>query len=126
MANKYKVCGSLLKHNEVVSYIKQYPQKKKVLDYLYGFEREKIGKSIMISELENDISIIDSAIQVVPMEFREGVLMHFTYSLSYDDTKFKYASRSTWDKWRKRFLDEVIKMRGEKEYCDILFGLINA
>jgi hypothetical protein len=126
MASKYKVCGSVLKHNEVVSYIKQYPQKKKVLDYLYVFDYEESAKAMMISELENDIGIIDSAIKVVPLEFRKGVLMHFTYSLSYDDTTFKYASRSTWDKWRKRFLDEVIKKRGEKEYCDILFGLINA
>ncbi|HKK94703.1 MAG TPA: hypothetical protein VJ916_00055 [Anaerovoracaceae bacterium] len=125
MANKYRTCGSMLKHNEVVNYIKQYPQKKDVLNYLKDFDIGIDNRVELIAELEAYFEIIEAAITIVPSEFREGVLMHIIYSVPYDDVIFKYASRSTWDKWRKRFLDEVIRLKGEEGYCDLLFEVIN-
>ena len=115
----------MLKHNEVVNYIKQYPQKKDVLNYLKDFDIGIDNRVELIAELEAYFEIIEAAITIVPSEFREGVLMHIIYSVPYDDVIFKYASRSTWDKWRKRFLDEVIRLKGEEGYCDLLFEVIN-
>lgn len=125
MANKYRTCGSMLKHNEVINYIKQYPQKKQVMKYLKDFDIGIDNRNELINELEEYFEIVETAIVVVPLEFRKGVLMHIMHSVPYDDVLFRYASRSTWDKWRRRFIDEVIRLKGEDRYCDILYEVVN-
>lgn len=61
------------------------------------------NKAIAIAVINDTIDAIDSALSVVPDEYRIHIFKNVVYGIAYPD----FADRSTWSRWRVRFLYRV-------------------
>ena len=62
-------------------------------------------KAIKISGLSVAIVAVESALQVIPEEYRDGVYASIAYSRSFPE----YAHRNTWSRYRTKFVLQVAK-----------------
>lgn len=72
-----------------------------------GIGRPTEAKALRILTLDDDIYIVDRALNRIPREYRQGVLDNIISGIRQDD--LPAASRRTWQTWRARFLWHVAK-----------------
>ena len=97
---------------------------------LCGYGRPTESKAIKIAELKKRIAEVGRALEIVPKEYREGILYHTlnhgtkTKGLgagsSWSEPMYSHAHRNTWTKWKMRFLLEYADIIGEKDYIALL------
>ena len=63
-------------------------------------------KALRIAAMEEDLRIVDKALEKIPQAFRQGVLDNVLYGTRMDDLP---GARSTWSRWRARLLWYVAK-----------------
>ena len=73
-----------------------------------GTSDPTFNKAQKISVLHDRITAIDSAVKMVPEEYREGILDNIRFNKPFPD----YASMKTWTRWKGR----LIKRIGENLY----------
>lgn len=71
-----------------------------------GGGRPTEQKALRIAAMEEDLRIVDKAIDRIPEVFRRGVLDNIIYGKRMDDLP---GARSTWSRWRARLLWHVAK-----------------
>lgn len=85
---------------------------------LPGGSRNHVGdptaaKAIRIENLEEDIRVIEKALEQIPLEYRRGVLDNILYGERRE--VIEGAGSATWSRWRARFLYYVARNRGWAE-----------
>lgn len=140
-------CVGALKYRWLVLKIQEYPVNKELL----ALTEKEIGPSVAvpgkapggslcarptelravrIAELKRRIEEVETALKVVPKEYREGILYHTLNHGSktkgvgagsaWADSMFDGAHRNTWTKWKARFILEYADIIGEGEYVRML------
>ena len=71
-----------------------------------GVGRPTENKALRIATMDDDIRAIERALEKLPREYRQGVLDNVLYGRRMDDLS---GARSTWSRWRGRFLWHVAK-----------------
>lgn len=126
-SSKYYL-GSDELYRETLYFIRQYPEYVRILqEPMAGSSagnQDGIGSGHRVSrptemqainraELNHRVNIIDKAIRVVPMDYRDGVWNHVIYQAKYtEDEIFFFANINTWKLWTQRFVYEVAVQRG--------------
>ena len=140
-------CVGALKYKWLILKIQEYPVNKQLLALTekelspscaavknmpsrnsFGSPTER--RALRIAELRRRIEEVDTALSVVPKEYREGILFHTlnhgskTHGVgegsAWADSMFDRAHRNTWTKWKARFILEYADIIGEGEYIDML------
>lgn len=57
--------------------------------------------AVELVNISNRIKAIEDAIPKIPLKYREGVLLHLTNDVQYDEL---YANIKTWRKWQQVFI----------------------
>lgn len=106
-------------YRRVLSVIRDYErQKKEINDILFGTaERDGVavaggmpGKpteniAIRLSQYENDVEAVESALHKIPFEYREGIFRNIVRRERFPET----AHYNTWLTWRQRYIWHVAK-----------------
>jgi hypothetical protein len=150
MARRYS-CGGLFggaaKYKWLVLRIQEYPLNKALL----RMEEEKVSppgprimdapsfsyisrpteeRAIRIAELKRRIEEVDRALEIIPEEYRDGVLYHTlhygTRMISgvpgsvWGESIYDHAHKNTWKKWKTRFILEYARIIGELDHITML------
>ena len=140
-------CVGASKYRWLVLKIQEYPVNKELLTLTeqdIGPSGAALGKmpggllcarpterrALRIAELRRRIEEVETALKVVPEEYREGILFHTLNHGSkakgvgagsaWADSMFDGAHRNTWSKWKARFILEYADIIGEGEYVRML------
>lgn len=105
-----------LPHNvymSVIYIIRDYPRVKALRDSIIdettpasggspagSYSQPTESKAIRLVELSDKCSAIERALEVVPAEYRDGIMRNIIYQIPYPT----YAGKNTWSRWRIRFL----------------------
>ena len=139
--------GTSVKYRWLVLRIQEYPLNKELLKLAEkdigpsahmlretpvqrGRGSSTESKAIMIADLKRRIYEVEKALEVVPEEYRAGVLYHTlnhgTKTMgvgkgsAWADKMFQNAHRNTWTKWKTRFLLEYADIIGEGSHMRLL------
>lgn len=98
----------------VLHTVRDYPRMiEKVNEVLYGGgsndgmpKSSDVGKptekkAIAIAETQDTLNAIDKALKQIPIEYRHYIFENVVYGTAYP---LDYADKSTWSRWRMRFL----------------------
>ena len=97
---------------------------------LRGISRPTEDRALEIADLKRRIAEVEMALQVVPEEYRNGVLYHTINHGSkgsgsgrgsaWSEHKYDFAHKNTWKKWKTRFLLEYASIIGELDHINLL------
>lgn len=112
---------TLLPHNvymSVLYIVRDYPRSKALRDAIINETPPQVvgradgkisapteAKAIRLTELRDKCNAVDMALRSIPEEYRSGVFNNVVYGFRYPDI----AHRSTWSRWRMRFLYHTAK-----------------
>jgi len=65
-------------------------------------------KALRLSLISGELKAIEQALVIVPHEYRDGILNNINYFIRYPDD----ADRSTYSRWKQRFLYHVAENAG--------------
>ena len=98
----------------VLHTVRDYPRMiEKVNEVLYGggnndgmpnsndVSKPTEKKAIAIAETQDTLNAIDKALKQIPIEYRHYIFENVVYGTAYP---LDYADKSTWSRWRVRFL----------------------
>lgn len=135
-------CGKY-KYLETIYFVRQYSDQKKLLEEIEedmtslsainmsgmptapikvnnANEDNIISKILMKESLEKNIKIIEDALETIPEEYREPILIHTLREATYQHPVFDSAHENTWKKWQQRFIFAVAVKRGDGPYIDLI------
>ncbi len=113
--NQYYLPHTL--YRRVLALVRDYPRMTRAREDMIYESPENAGsrnsmgrptenKALRIEALSDDIRAIERALDKIPREYRQGVLDNVLYGRRMDDLP---GARSTWSRWRGRFLWHVAK-----------------
>jgi hypothetical protein len=95
-----------------------------------GYGRPTESKALKAAELKRRIEEVDRALEIVPAEYRAGILYHtlnhgtktqgIGLGSSWSEPMYSIAHRNTWTKWKMRFLLEYADIIGERDHIGML------
>ncbi len=106
-------------YRRVLALVRDYPRMVKLREAIIyespcgsggkgGPGRPTESKALRMAVLDDDIRAVERAAERIPREYRQGVLDNLLLGRRMDDLP---GARSTWSRWRGRFLWYVAKNR---------------
>ncbi len=135
-------CGKY-KYLETLYFVRQYNDQKKLLEEIEedmtsvsavritdmptapvkvnNPNEDNLVSKIMIKEnLEKSIRIIETALEAIPEEYREPIMIHTLREATYLHPVFDSAHENTWKKWQQKFIFIVATLRGDGPYIKMI------